>query len=365
MTADLVTGADILLVRSVSKVNETLLKDASVRFVGTCTIGMDHIDRDWLERAGIGFASAPGCNANAVVDYVLCAIASLGLDKGLSLEGKRVGIIGLGNVGSRLRRRLEAAGVECLCSDPPLERQGAEGLVSLQEVLTGSDIISLHTPLTMDGPYATYHLLDSDNLAVLKPGAVLINTSRGAVVDNQALSRLLDERKDVSAVLDVWESEPDIDLSLLEKVALATPHIAGYSLEGKIRGTAMIYQSVCDYLGVPPQPLLDQLLPPELNIGVDASGEDPESRVFQVLKRCYDIGDDDRALRAVAADEKGEFATGFDRLRKQYPVRRELAMTCVTGARSDSELAQRLGNFGIRCYLGSGSSPSSSSAQAC
>lgn len=348
MTADLVAQADILLVRSVTQVNEALVKDSKISFVGTCTIGTDHIDQEYLNRKGIGFSSAPGCNANAVVDYVLCAIASLGLDRGISLKGRRLGIVGLGNVGSRLRQRMEAAGVECLCSDPPLQRRGVEGLLPLEEVLKGSDIISLHTPLTKVGPDATYHLLDSENLPLLNRGSVLINTSRGAVVDNQALSRFLDERSDVSAVLDVWEPEPDIDISLLNKVAVATPHIAGYSLEGKIKGTAMIYQSVCNHFGIQQQRSLDGLLPPEHQINFEPGADNLENTTFQVLKRCYDITEDDRMLRAIAIEGSDDFAVGFDRLRKQYPVRRELEMNRIVGIRVDPKLTQRLGDFGVR-----------------
>ncbi|MCF7981972.1 MAG: 4-phosphoerythronate dehydrogenase PdxB [Pseudomonadales bacterium] len=362
ITKETVAHADVLLVRSVTPVNKVLLEGSSVKFVGTCTIGTDHVDLDYLRDQQIGFASAPGCNADAVVDYVIFALAALALNRHISLQQKTLGIVGLGNVGSRLKARAEAFGLNCLCCDPPLQHRGVEDLVPLEALLAEADIISLHTPLTHRGKDATYHLLNADNLPQIKREGILINTARGPVVDNVALKRLLSERKDICAVLDVWESEPSIDVSLLEQVSLATPHIAGYSLEGKLRGTAMIYQSVCDFFGCEQLPSLEKLWPAEKEVRLEnLVGESWEKQVYQVLLQCYDIRQDSAALKALKTSNKKDIGTGFDHLRKTYPMRRELKKIKIINRSMSSPLSEKLTALGL---LQSFSSELSSSSQA-
>ncbi|MFD2312088.1 4-phosphoerythronate dehydrogenase, partial [Microbulbifer halophilus] len=230
---DQLARADILLVRSVTPVNEDLLADTPVRFVGSCTIGTDHLDTAWLDRQGIAWSAAPGCNANSVVEYVFCALAALAID----WRGRSFGIVGCGNVGGLLQRRLRELEIPCAVYDPWLPDN--PDAADLQTVLQ-QDVICLHAPLVKDGPHPSLHMVGAEQLAHIKDGAVLISAGRGAVVDNAALLELLQKRKRFSTVLDVWENEPAIDTRLLELVDIGTPHIAGYSMDGKLAGTRMI-----------------------------------------------------------------------------------------------------------------------------
>ena len=238
-----VEQADVLLVRSVTNVNRALLEGSKVRFVGTCTIGTDHLDLDYFQRAGITWSSAPGCNARGVVDYVLGSLLTLAEIEGADLTQRTYGVVGAGEVGGRLVKVLRGLGWNVLVCDPP--RQATEGgdYVSLEQIIEQCDVISLHTPLKKHGAQLTWHLFDKNRLNQLKPGTWLINASRGPVVDNAALRQVLLQREDLQAVLDVWEGEPEVDVALAELCVLATPHIAGYSLDGRQRGTAQIYQA--------------------------------------------------------------------------------------------------------------------------
>lgn len=313
--------ADALLVRSVTQVNAALLADTSVRFVGTCTIGVDHLDADFMNINDIRYASAPGCNANSVVEYVYAALCHLDVNW-LPLK---VGIIGCGNVGGLLHRRLRAQGVDCYCYDPFLTEQQNPDLTSLEAVLA-CDIVSMHTPLTVTGEHPSFHLIGARELEQLKPGAVLLNCGRGPVIDNQALLRHLRNGKDLKVVLDVWEPEPEISLPLLERVALGTPHIAGYSYDGKLKGTEMIYKAFCIHLGVSPQKKISDLIQTPSENRLKAALPDAWSAVKQLIPQIYDIAADDRRLRELSAQAlagTADFGPGFDLQRKHYPVRRE------------------------------------------
>lgn len=236
-------GADILLVRSVTRVDKQLLAGTPVRFVGSCTIGTDHLDTGWLERRGIAWSAAPGCNANSVVEYVFCALAALGLDWApwLGKEGRSFGIVGCGNVGGLLQKRLRVLDIPCAVYDPWLpDNPDASDL----DTVLRQDVICLHAPLVKKGPHPSFHMIGAEQLARIKDGAVLISAGRGAVVDNRALLALLCKGKRFTTVLDVWENEPDIDTALLDLVDMGTPHIAGYSLDGKLAGTAMIRKAL-------------------------------------------------------------------------------------------------------------------------
>jgi erythronate-4-phosphate dehydrogenase len=342
INAAMVRDSDILLVRSVTPVNQSLLEGSRVRFVGTATIGTDHVDIEYLNIHKIGFSAAPGCNAPAVVDYVLSCLCRL---YGKSLTSKRVGIIGMGNVGTRLAQRLRMLQVPFVAYDPLIDQTLYPELSTLEKVLQ-ADIISLHVPLTTCGPHSTHHLIADNVLANLGQGACLINTSRGSVVDNTALMAVLDNRTDLNVVLDVWENEPDINWQLLEHVAIATPHIAGYSLDGKLRGTAMICQAVYDYYGLDHTPDNNDpgLEKPAINIDKFA---DP----ITALQHCYDVSSDDRALRGISlAKPSVSLAKEFDRLRREYPVRREFASYQVNNLPGvDSECRATLKALGFNC----------------
>jgi erythronate-4-phosphate dehydrogenase len=342
-----VADADLLLVRSVTKVDRALLQSSPVKFVGTCTIGTDHLDLDYFQQATITWASAPGCNARGVVDYVLGSLLVLAEQQGVDLATRTYGVVGAGQVGSRLVKVLRGLGWKVLVCDPP--RQAAEGgdFVSLQQVLDECDVISLHTPLERLGEHATRHLFDAARLAALKPGSWLINASRGAVVDNQALRELLPQRRDLQVVLDVWEGEPQVDVELAALCRIATPHIAGYSLDGKLRGTAQIYQALCQHLGVAPSVELAQLMPAAWlsNLTIDASA-DPAWVLASICRAVYDPRRDDADFRRSLVGDATARRAAFDGLRKHYPMRREIdgLEVCVKGnAPALVSLTQALG----------------------
>jgi erythronate-4-phosphate dehydrogenase len=348
MQAEQVRAADILLVRSVTRVDESLLQGSSVRFVGSATIGFDHVDRDYLQQQDIGFATAPGSNATSAAEYVVSALMVLSGQQGFELAGKTVGIIGCGNVGSRVRDRLAALGMTCLVNDPPLQANaGHDEFVALDEVLQ-ADIVTLHVPLTTSAPHPTLHLLDASVLDRLKPGAILINTSRGAVVDNRALDALLARRDDLSVVLDVWENEPSISASLLQQVDLATAHIAGYSYDGKLRGTEMIYRAACDYFDEPLQWRAADELQRAASIDLRAHDAGDVLAVARAaVVACYDVRQDDARLRETLSLPATERALAFDRLRKDYPLRREFSESTLLLHEPAGALGQLLSALGF------------------
>ena len=348
MQAEQVRAADILLVRSVTRVDASLLQGSSVRFVGSATIGFDHVDRDYLQQQDIGFATAPGSNATSAAEYVVSALMVLSGQQGFELAGKTVGIIGCGNVGSRVRDRLAALGMTCLVNDPPLQASaGHDEFVALDEVLQ-ADIVTLHVPLTTSAPHPTLHLLDASALDRLKPGAILINTSRGAVVDNRALDALLARRDDLSVVLDVWENEPSISASLLQQVDLATAHIAGYSYDGKLRGTEMIYRAACDYFAEPLQWRAADELQRAASIDLRAHDAGDVLAVTRAaVVACYDVRQDDARLRETLSLPATERALAFDRLRKDYPLRREFSESTLLLHEPAGALGQLLSALGF------------------
>ncbi len=325
--------ADVLLVRSVTPVNAALLKGSPVQFVGSATIGVDHVDTDYLVSGGIQFANAPGCNANAVVQYVLSALCHLRP----GWLGETVGIIGCGNVGGRLYRSLRALDVDCRCYDPFLNASANGNLTDFERVLE-ADILCLHTPLTVDGPHPTHHLLDEAALMRFTPGGLLLNAGRGLVVDNTALLRLNRDQQ-WQVVLDVWESEPEISLPLLDQVAIGTPHIAGYSEDGKINGTRMVFEAFCQWLGQPP-PVV--------------SGRDEPVRwlhagsLSEAVLNVYDVAKDDRHMRESLLSIRAEDTPGtrFDQLRKTYPGRLEFQHFGIK-VDGDESLARQLTALGF------------------
>lgn len=341
--------ADILLVRSVTSVNETLLSGSPVKFVGTATIGCDHIDLNYLAQRGIAFASAPGCNATSTAEYVISALFILAERQGFKLTDKKVGIIGCGNVGSRVLKKLQGINVPCRVYDPLLQRAENIPFTTLEEVLT-SEIITLHVPLTKSGEYPTEYMVNASFLAQLADDVILINTSRGNVIDEPALEKRLKQQPNMTVVLDVWQNEPAINLSLLERTDLGTPHIAGYSIEGKIRGTEMLYQAVSAYLNeTPTWHIQDYLPPPPLSqLAFTTTAEDYSALKIAVLA-CYDIRGDDALLRFI---KKGSDPnTYFDSLRKHYAFRREFNSVRVKVPESKTTLINYLKGLGFQVTL--------------
>lgn len=335
-----VVDADALIVRSVTPVTRELLAGSSVRFVGSCTIGIDHVDTDFLDEKGIAFASAPGSNADSAAQYTLAAMLALEERHAGNLRQATVGIVGCGNVGSRVKALLDALGVRTLVNDPFLQDRGREGLVDLDTALQ-ADIVTLHVPLTRGGKYPTYHLLNADKLNSMNPKAMLINCARGDVIDAAALQADI-SRNHRHVALDVWPNEPLIDEQLLSMVQIATPHIAGYSFDGKLRGTQMVYQAFCKALGITPQAFaLDVDAPDAIVIPVDAS---VSQAVQQAVRQSYDILADDAALRDMLHEPREHQGAFFDRLRKNYPIRREFSVyPCCGGAPTVQAVLQQLG----------------------
>jgi erythronate-4-phosphate dehydrogenase len=344
-----VVGADILAVRSVTRVDESLLAGSGVRFVGTATIGTDHVDTAWLEQAGIGFSAAPGCNAVSVAEYLVAALFVLAERLNLRLENKSLGIIGVGNVGSRVLSRAKILGMRVVPNDPPLADKTGDTLYCPLEEALDSDIITLHVPLTRQGLYPTHHLVNHDLLERVKPGAVLINTSRGPVVKSRALKTALDSGRLSAAVLDVWENEPEIDLELMHKTAVGTPHIAGYSFDGKVNGTTMIYRAACRYFDLEPTWKSEGLLPLPSRpvIRPVIKDQDREILLSGVVSSAYDILADDRRLRLITQQEPGGRGAYFDRLRKEYPIRREFAAFNAEAEKLTPELSAPLTKLGF------------------
>lgn len=350
MTPWLVADADVLLVRSITPVGLDLLAGGRVRFVATATIGFDHIDLDFLRRNSIGFASAPGSNANSAAEYVISALLEIGHRHKIDLEGKSIGVIGVGNVGSRVARKCEALGMEVILNDPPLYRQTDDPKYLPIKELYDCDFITFHTPLTFDGIDKTFHLADDNFFNSLKPGCVLVNASRGGVVDGAALKAAIRAERLRAVALDVWENEPNIEAELLEMVDIGTPHIAGYSLDGKIAGMIMIYKSVCEFFEIEPEHGIEDFLPePEVKaIELSPDIENEQDAILEAVRKVYSIKRDDMELRKVLdepADNTGKF---FDSLRKNYPVRREFQNTEVIIPKTGDSLAGKLRGIGFK-----------------
>ena len=327
--------ADALITRTRTRCNEALLAGSGVRFIATATIGFDHIDAAYLEQAGIPWTSAPGCNAASVAQYIGSALVSSGED----LRGRVLGVIGVGNVGSKVAALGEALGMRVLRNDPPrAEREGVDGFTELPELLSEADFVTLHTPLTRDGAHPTFHLCDAAFLNGMKRDAQLFNSGRGEVVDSAALKTALKTGRIAGAVLDVWENEPGIDRELLNRVRLGTPHIAGYSTDGKANGTMMSVRAVANFFGI--GELRDwrpaRLPEPEQPSIVLEPGDSAVRQIARALLHTYEIGFDDRNLRNDPA--------GFETQRGRYRVRREYPAFTVRNAVPEARMVlEKLG----------------------
>ena len=320
---------EILLVRSVTKVNKNLLHNTPVKFVASATAGFNHIDLNYLASQNIGFARAPGSNAISAAEYVFTGICLWSQKENKKLQDLTIGIIGCGNVGSRVKQLCEAAGLITVINDPPLKqtRPSDYNFSSIEDALA-CDIVTLHTPLSYEGDHPTYRLLNKQRINSLKPETLFINASRGEVVEEPALLARMDQNKDLTLILDVWENEPKINPQMLEHTLIGTPHIAGYSIDGKIRGTEMIYQAVCDYLGEKPQwsanevDFGDNIKP---HIDISALNKKSIKNIQQQILNAYDISADNNDLKKILSEPSLNNGTYFDSLRKNYPPRREFS----------------------------------------
>ncbi len=328
ITPEAIKNTDILVVRSITKVDKELLKNSNVKFVGSATAGIDHVDTEYLRNRGIGFASAPGSNSNSVAEYVISALLLLGRKGKISLDKLSLGVVGIGNVGSKVVKKAEGLGIKVLQNDPPLKRETKDSIFRELDELMDCDVITLHVPLSYSGVDKTLNLFDEKRMHKMKRGSVLINTSRGKVVDSYALKSALQKGYLSGAILDVWAKEPDIDKELLELVDIGTPHIAGYSYDGKVKGTRMVFDAICEFFSIDKEWKVE--LPPprvssiEMNVN---EHEDFTEILSDVVFRVYDIKKDDLNMRKILSLEREEKRNYFDALRANYHVRREFFNT--------------------------------------
>jgi len=340
ITNSLLKDIDILIVRSITNVDEGLLKNTPVKFVGTATIGTDHIDLDYLKKNNIIFADAKGCNAFSVAEYVVAALLNFSVKYDFSLKDKSIGIIGVGNVGSKVATFAEALGMDVLLNDPPLQRNGDKtNFVELDEILK-CDIVTLHVPLNPKGIDKTHHLFDKKILSRLKNDTILINSSRGAVINNLDLYDSI-EKKNLKVVLDVWENEPEINVELINKVLIGTPHIAGYSYEGKVNGTKMIYDSLCKFLEAG-KSFSFELETPQNSIKQFDEFNKHEIGLNDLISNIYSIQDDDNRMRKIIVMNKNERIKDFDLQRKNYPKRREFNNYTISANKLSSQIRKIL-----------------------
>lgn len=346
-TPEVVKDADAIVTRTRTRCDASLLAGSSVQAIATATIGFDHIDTAWCEANGIAWSNAPGCNSWSVKQYISSVFAVLAERHGLQLDTMTLGVVGVGNVGSKVAEVGRAFGMRVLLNDPPRARaEGGEAFTGLDTLLAESDIVTVHVPLTRGGEDATWHLFDAARLWRMHPGQILVNSSRGPVVDNAALKDALRQGRLKAAVLDVWEGEPELDMELVDLLDIATPHIAGYSADGKANGTTMSVRYLASKLGLPLTDWTASGIPaPEqaLEFTVDAVGRTAQEVLMEAILHTYDVRRDSDALRAAPGS--------FERLRGDYWVRREPSAFTLTLLHGTGDLASRLERIGFKVKI--------------
>jgi erythronate-4-phosphate dehydrogenase len=341
ITRSEVLDADALIIRTRTKCTRELLAGTKVRFIASATIGFDHIDTAYCEANNIFWTNAAGCNSSSVQQYIAAALIHLAEELGLNLSERTLGIVGVGNVGSKVARFCTAIGMRVLLNDPPRERrEGSKEFVSLDAIIQHSDVITLHVPLNLNGEDKTFHMVDDSFLSKLRKDQILINTSRGEVVDTEALKSCLKRKRIAEGVLDVWEKEPEIDTELLGLVEIGTPHIAGYSADGKANGTAMSVQALSRFFGLDLNEWFPEYvpLPASTIIELDCSSMKEHEIIGNLIHRTYDILSDDAKLRLSP--------TTFEKQRGEYPLRREFpayTVRLLNAKESVKRLVQSIG----------------------
>jgi erythronate-4-phosphate dehydrogenase len=342
-TAEAVRDADALITRTRTNCNEKLLSGSSVKIIATATIGYDHIDTEYCDKAGIRWTNAPGCNAKSVEQYIASALMVMAGRKGWSLAGKTIGIVGVGNVGSKVAKISEIFGMRVLLNDPPRARaEGEKGFVGIDRILEESDIITLHVPLNLDGIDATRSMVNEQFFARMLRKPLFINSCRGEVVKAAALKQAITSGQVSGTVIDCWENEPDPDQELLDLTDLATPHIAGYSRDGKAMGTEMSVQAVSRFLGLGSKNWKPGNVekPAVTEILIDGTGKSTQQILSEAILATYDIREDDARLRASVST--------FEQQRGDYPVRREFPAYTVAGKFSNPKVIDKLKKIGFR-----------------
>ena len=341
ISAAMAKDADALIVRTRTQCDADLLEGSTVKFIATATIGFDHIDADYCTSNGIEWTNAPGCNSGSVMQYIAATLAHLSIKYDFNYTEKTLGIVGVGNVGTKVAKLAALLGMKVLLNDPPRERkERSEGFVSLNEIQEKADIITFHVPLNKEGIDKTHHLFDESFLKKIKSETIIINSSRGEIVSNSVLKKALKEKKLKAAVLDVWENEPKIDVELLDLIEIATPHIAGYSADGKAMGTAMSVQALSRYFNLNLNSWMPVTIPspPNKNMEIDCQGLTSQEVVNQVILATYNIMRDDNTLR--------NSISTFEKQRGDYPIRREFnafKISIKNDGNSNLKLLKQLG----------------------
>ena len=338
-----IADANALLIRTRTKCTGHLLKDSGVKFIGTATIGFDHIDTRYCDTNDIRWANAPGCNSSSVQQYMVAALLRISHEFRFRLKDKTLGIIGAGNVGWKVEKAASILGMNVLVNDPPRERrEGEKGFARIEKVLTESDILTFHVPLTVVGEDRTFHMINEKILKKVKRGTWLINTSRGEVADSTAVKQALESGRLAGVVLDVWEHEPDIDHELMHRTFISTPHIAGYSTDGKANGTAMIVNQMAHFFNLPVKEWYPEVLPepssPEIEI--NCKGLDEEDILRIAVEHSYNISEDDLKLRFAPAD--------FEKQRGDYPLRREFPAYTLKLKNGNKKIKGMLDKLGFK-----------------
>ncbi len=334
--------ADALITRTRTRCDSNLLEGTGVRFIASATIGYDHIDTGYCDSKGIRWTNAPGCNSSSVRQYLVSVLLFLAVQRKIDLKKKTLGVIGVGNVGRKVAAAGEALGMRVLLNDPPRAREeGNRGFVELDELLAGADILTLHVPLNRGGTDNTLHLVDEAFAGRVKKGAVLINSSRGAVVHEKVLTEAITRNNFSDVILDVFESEPGVDPALLRSITLGTPHIAGYSLDGKANGTTMAVRAVSRFfgLGLDDWAPSDIPLPGQQEISVDGAAGSLYNNLWEAYSKTYDVTSDDRRLRSNP--------DAFEQLRGNYPLRREPPLYSIRLSHGNREITSILEKLGF------------------
>jgi erythronate-4-phosphate dehydrogenase len=342
-TPEIAKDADAIITRTRTICNEQLLAGSAVKIIATATIGFDHIDTAYCEKAGIRWTNAPGCNSKSVEQYIASALFVLAERKGFVLKGKTIGVVGVGQVGSKVARVCELLGMRVLLNDPPRGREeGPARFCSLEDIMQEADFITLHVPLNMQGEDATYHLADRQFFESLRRKPFLFNSCRGEVLESKAVKEAVKNQQISGLVIDCWENEPDIDLELLQMVDLATPHIAGYSKDGKANGTTMSIQAISRFfnLGIDDWKAQNVESPEHVGIDLDGSALTEEALLSKAVLATYDIRTDDADLR-----NNPEW---FEKLRGDYPVRREYPTYTIRCKEVEQGIQKKLEALGFK-----------------
>lgn len=345
-TVDIVKDADALITRTRTICDRKLLQDSSVKFIATATIGYDHIDTDYCHEAGIKWTNAPGCNAESVNQYIASALFSWSMRQRTDLAGLTIGIVGVGNVGKRIEKTCKILGMNILLNDPPRARaEGKDKFVSLETIQNEADIITFHVPLNIGGIDSTYHLANRHFIQNLRKKPLLINSCRGEVIDSEAILSAIREKSIKGFIADCWENEPNINLDLLKLCDYATPHIAGYSKDGKANGTQMSVQAISKFfgLGIDNWQPINIETPANTTITIDGLQRRPYSILAEAVLSTYDIENDDESLR--------DAPQNFEQLRGDYPVRREFSTYTIKAKNISAETLNKLYSLGFNTEL--------------